>query len=192
VNVGTSVLTALPIGANGGICNGGANDGEICDPDAPICPGECLAFVGPDEEPCTMDDLIPRGTQGTIPSTTGTASASLFGALSDEGGCTGPLSGTCVSNACSGGWNDGAPCTPGALDPCRLPCIEDANCEGTGTCTNPDPVLRTQATSFSGSPIDCTGYESSDLAGLVLVNAFPIPDTSSFGDGVTTNVLVCD
>jgi hypothetical protein len=217
VNVGTSSLTPIPLGASGGICDDGPDDGELCEPDGIPCtpPGECLAFIGPDEEACTMDDLIPRGPQGTIPSTTGTASTSLSGAISQDGGCTGPRTGTCVAAVCVGGWNAGKPCTVGPPDSCRRPCLDDANCAGScsvtntiacdagpdcpttetcvsSTCTNPAPVLIDLAVFAKGAPIDCAGYESSDLEGFVLVKAFPIPDTSAFGDGVTTNRFVCD
>ena len=163
----TSLTVTTDNGTDGVCVNGGADEGTDCSADSDCDNNDCLAFIGLDGVGCTMDDITSRADTGWSFQTSGLLLAIVEGALYVEGGC---------ANA-------------------PIPCYEDDNCTGgTGPCNNPSPSIdRIENPSpISGTGIDCTQRETSNLAGNVSAAAFSFIDAVGLGDGTSSTFLICE
>jgi hypothetical protein len=148
-------------------------------------PGDCLDLIttqltlvtdrGTDTQPCTNDDTAAPQPPVALSLTTGVALATLTNAVQTAGACS--VSGT--------------------------PCIENGNCPGSQTCSNPSPSLTGLAVGpFAGAKKTCAYYAAGNLGAspfdspaqpaLSLVGAFPVAGgPAPVGDSVFGLTLTC-
>ncbi len=148
--------------------------------------GTCDKFIGPDNIACTDDDLTSRGDAGYAFTTTGTISATLEDAVYLAGECSSTPRPCIIDANCPKGTCDGG-------DPCNVTgdCPAGDICTGGETCIGAGFGLVTVPVPFSGTPISCAQRETSNLAGLITVNAFPFGDAPGLGDGTSTLQAIC-
>jgi hypothetical protein len=175
------------------------NDSGMCATDRPMVNGTCkFADYGPDCLPCTSDDL-DMGTQENLPTTTGTATGTVYDAgfvKNQEYGFPVPIT-----------EGSGMACTSdtecAAFERCRrscelsgFSCFGDADCPGDTCrprqcevfgCGSARCLISQQGTNFS-----CEALESNPqggLSGAALAVTFPDIDARRIGDNVTASIL---
>ena len=163
-----------------GICNSpndvvtsgtfGSGDLQVVLPLSIVVLGTNAATYGPDNLPCTADDL-PPSPLAAVPVTlsTGTTAVNIYDASNGK--------------ICQGGTKPGQSCT------------SDAQCTGGGTCVGrvigpgfkcPEPVGSSCLAQASGAALSCANLAGGMHVGLKLGGGFAALDQPQVGDIVTT------